>query len=229
MERIEVRLDKYPTRGDLCTITELAKVTQVRGYIPDPKAEFDIALFKRLLSMGHTTPLEACSISFTVIGATRVFLSQITRHRHCSFTSGSQQYQDHAGFEYLQIPHLSVQLVDRYEAFMRMADELYVAIGDEVGRDWARYVIPGACRNTLWIGCNLRELLCILIPLRCCRRNTPETVHVMSLLLKELAAVGLGDILSCTGPECLTGGCRQGRMSCGRPLASWEDMLCHLP
>jgi len=230
MNKIIVRAVHLPTDADLGLMTGAAKMTQVRGLMPDG-VELNVGLLGRLLKMGHTSVLEHADFAVVVENATRVFLAQITRHRLASFTSASQQYQVHDGFDYL-VPPFSPndpeedELHRRYVAMMIQIDSLYQDIERLLGRDWARYILPGACRNTLLMKGNLREWFTVVFPQRLCKRNTPETLLVMSKALHIAANGGMVELCKHTGPACLTiGVCDQGSMCCGKPYRDWTAML----
>lgn len=230
MKNIQIIVTHHPDTAELANVTESARMTQVRGYIPQEGVQLDERLLRKLIELGHTSCLEHADFGVIVVGASRVFLAQITRHRMASYTSASQQYQKHHGFDYLGLPFYeeNADLEMEYHEFMKKADELYTKIEAAMGRDWARYVLPGATRNNLRIKANLREWFCTIIPQRACRRNTPETQYVMSKILQAMVdgKGGLIPFIAASGPACLTKGkCDQGTMCCGRPMNSWQDML----
>ena len=234
MNNIKVTLAHAPTAEDLGLMTGAARMTQVRGLMPDGEP-LNVKLLGKLLKMGHTSVLEHASFSVIIDGATRVFLAQITRHRIASYTSASQQYQLHDGFNYLEPPWDDFPLLDEaereelkavYADFMDMADGVYVRLEKALGRDWARYVLPGACRNVLLITATLREWFTIIFPQRLCRRNTPETILIAGKALGIAADNGMEELCKHTGPACITRGyCDQGSMACGRPYKNWKEML----
>jgi thymidylate synthase (FAD) len=226
MNKIIVRAVHIPSNEDLGLITGAARMTQVRGLMPDG-VELDKNLLGRLLQMGHTSCLEHADFAVVVEGATRVFLAQITRHRLASYTSASQQYQLHNGFDYLMLPFENPGLKETYELHMQQADELYNQVEEEMGRDWARYVLPNACRNTLLMKTNLRNWFTAVFPQRLCKRNTPETLLVLNKALTLAAENGMESLCKYAGPACVTkGACDQGKMCCGKPYAQWEELLC---
>ena len=94
-----------------------------------------------------------------------------------------------------------------------------------VPRDQARYVIPGAARNDLFMDANARQWIEVILPQRICKRNTLETRHVMALILKNLM-LNYDYLFKHAGPACLTcGKCDQGKMSCGRPFTAFDELL----
>lgn len=218
MKNIKVTILNQPTKDQLRIITDAAALTQIKGYKPGTRP-FNIDLVKRLVSMGHTSLLEFANLTVFIENASRVFLSQITRHRLSSYTSQSQQYQKHHGFDFL-IPNdiQGTELQADYIAFMEQAEKLYGKLEAHVGRDTARYVLPGATCNNLLMSANLREWMTVIIPQRLCLRNTVETQYIMRLLLDKLKGTPLCDLFLLSGPACCHGTCDQGSMSCGKPF-----------
>lgn len=228
MKDIKVELRTFPDFDPVTMIGGLARLTQVKKEFAEIEREKGLRILKALFTMGHTSLLECADFGFIVEGASRVFLAQITRHRQASYTSGSQQYQLHNDFPYTtpdSIKRDGAALI-AYEDLMEHAARTYDFLEKLVGRDDARYVIPGAARNNLYIKWNLREILCVAVPQRICRRNTPESQLVIALMLRAMVEKGFEDVVRYAGPACVTEGkCNQGTMCCGRPFGSWDELL----
>ncbi len=224
MKNIKVTILNQPSKDQLHIITDAAALTQIKGYKPGTKP-FNINLVKRLVKMGHTSLLEFAQLTIFIENASRVFLSQITRHRLSSYTSQSQQYQKHNGFDFVIPDDLkNSKLLADYLIFMEQAENLYEKLEEEVGRDSARYVLPGATCNNLLMSANLREWMTVIIPQRLCLRNTVETQYIMRELLTQLKDTALRDLFLLSGPACCHGTCDQGSMSCGKPF-KMEDIF----
>lgn len=229
MNEITVEMIVEPKFDVLSVIGGLARITQVRGEFKLMDHDKAKSLYEKLVDMGHTSLLECADFGFIIHGASRVFLSQITRHRLASFVSGSQQYQDHSGFEFVMPPEITVDDdKEAYEKFMQIADNLYGLFKERYGRDIARYLLPGAARvNALFIKANLREWLTTIFPQRICMRNTPEAEHVLRLILQCFVHKGYGELVEgYAAPACVTQGrCDQGSMCCGHPYKSTDEVL----
>ena len=94
-----------------------------------------------------------------------------------------------------------------------------------IGHDTAGYVTPQALRNILIISATPYQWK-HMIAQRSCRRNTDETRYVMLLIWKELCK--LSPMFENCGPFCMNGPCKEGRMTCARPIdRTWkpEDIL----
>lgn len=167
----------------------------------------------RVIVKNHTTFLEFIDLTFLLKGVSRSFLAQITRHRIASFMSTSQHYQngDKYGFivskEDANNPLLKKVLEKNVQLFHQMINE---------GRPrWeARQVLPNAAGVDLLIKINARSLM-NLFNLRLCYRNTGE----MTLVVGKMYAIAMAycpEIFRYMGPDCHSGGCRQGAKACGR-------------
>ena len=164
-------------------------------------------------SLPHPATQKFTVITVAVVGASRRFLSQITRHQNeVKFMSASLQYSNYSGaaafvkpYEILQAPEEIQKLyiksclsdMDSYEALCKAG----------ISHDTAGYVTPQGLRNVLIIG------------QRCCRRNTDEMRIVMLKVWDELQREN--PILfepSKTGPFCQREYCQEGKMSCQEPI-----------
>lgn len=200
-----------------------------RDFQPSTHAE-GLKLMKYLDEAGHTSLFECADFGFIFGGTSRVFLAQITRHRVASYTSGSQQYQDHTGFPYVTPEAIAGNEKANmlFVKTMQQIDAAYVelkAMGVE--QDQARYVLPGAASNNLYGKFNLREIVYAVVPQRICKRNTPESRENVRDMVKTMVAAGFEDCVRFAGCACVTQGkCDQGRMHCKEgKYTSWEDMV----
>ncbi|AEF93093.1 Thymidylate synthase thyX [Desulfotomaculum nigrificans CO-1-SRB] len=184
---------------------------------------------KKLMDMGHHTPLEHISFTFGIEGVSRSLLAQITRHRIASFSVQSQRYvgetrqQNNQGiFDYV-IPPAIVDLgpaaVAEYERQMAQMQEWYDGWVEKLGGgrgsyEDARFVLPNAAETKLVVTMNARELR-HFFSLRCCQRAQWEIRRLaeeMLSLVKQVAPVIFAD----AGPGCLVGPCPEGKLSCGQ-------------
>lgn len=230
MKDIKVRLISTTDleKEDMGALIKLTFVNEPWDDLYDRNPEQDQLLIDNIVDMDHQSITEHAAFTFLLEGVSRTFLAQITRHRIASYTSKSQQYQDHSGFPYL-IPEgitkngpdavrLYGDLMDRIDSVYRQ----FMSMG--VHKDEARYVLPNACRVTLAITMNTRSLFNMFMQ-RLCRLNTIETKHVATLMLNELFTCGgegrpnmYGWLFKKVGPQCASrGGCVFKHRSCGRP------------
>jgi len=185
-------------------------------------------LIDNCVKFNHTSILEHVSYTFMIEGASRSLLSQITRHRLFSFTSGSQHYIDYSKIGRFEVPvellNQPIELQEKYEESLQRSMEDYKKL-IEMGIDHsvARQVLPNAMRNNLVMTGNLREW-CHFLNLRLCGRNTSEIQYIAYLIYEELKKYN-PVIINQVGPDCIQKGkCTQGHKSCGIVCSEYELM-----
>lgn len=185
---------------------------------------------KKLMEMGHLSPLEHAAFTFAIEGVSRSLLAQITRHRIASFSVQSQRYvSEHSrdnndeifdyvmpprveelGPAYVEIFHRQMQTIQEWYDFWLSA---FAQNGDPAPED-ARFVLPNAAETKILLTMNARELL-HFFALRCCNRaqwEIRELATQMLILVKKAAP----HIFANGGPSCLTQPCPEGKMTCGK-------------
>lgn len=182
---------------------------------------------KRLASLPHPTLQKFGSIAIVIVGASRRFLAQITRHQNeVKFMSASLQYSDMSGSAGFVVPYeVMSDDAERCWDYMRanrqaiQAYEKFIADGGD--QDSAGYLMPHSMRNTLVISATPYQWK-HMIRQRTCRRNTSETRYVMLRCweaLMEAAPAMFAD----SGPFCMRGRCEEGVMCCNHPIdKSWN-------
>ena len=189
---------------------------------------------KKVMAMGHLSPIEHVSFTFGVEGVSRSLLAQLTRHRIASFSVKSQRYvgaisKDGDVFNYIipqSVQAMGAEAVEVYEQQMRTLqgwyDEWIERMGDNTqGYEDARFVLPNAAETKLIMTMNARELLHFL-SLRCCNRAQWEIRAMaweMLTLLKNVAPT----LFRVAGPGCIAGACPEGKMSCGQAAQIREN------
>lgn len=174
-----------------------------------------------MINLPHPTIQKFGLINVAVVGASRRFLAQITRHQNeVKFMSASLQYSDYSGQAEFCVPIDVMRQGPLYEAmYIKTCQEAMEAYEDAikmgVSNDAAGYMAPQGLRNILIISATPYQWK-HMISQRVCRRNTDETRYVMLLIWKQL--FGLSDMFANCGPFCMRGGCPEGKMTCGRPL-----------
>ncbi len=114
----------------------------------------------------------------------------------------------------------------------RRSYERLVAIGLAEGRgnesvfEDARFVLPNAAETKIVVTMNARELR-HLFALRCCRRAQWE-INRLAWTMRHLVLAVAPLLFEDTGPGCMTGGCHEGRMSCGSPYSEEEVLAMDL-
>lgn len=181
---------------------------------------------KNMGSLPHPAIQKFTVITVAVVGASRRFLSQITRHQNeVKFMSASLQYSNYSGiadfvkpYEILAAPSVVVQKL--YETSCLSDINYYGQLCNTgIGHDSAGYLLPQALRNVLLISATPYQWK-HMIGQRSCRRNTDEMRIVILKIWKDLYDLSPALFLpELTGPFCQRGKCMEGKMSCGHPIA----------
>ena len=183
--------------------------------------EYSEKTLQSIISLPHPTVQKFEVITVAVVGASRRFLSQITRHQNeVKFMSASLQYSNYGGkadfvipYELLTVPK---DIQDSYLESCQEDMESYSLLTDYgMDHDTAGYVTPQALRNILIISATPYQWK-HMIGQRVCRRNTDEMQIVMLKIWNELYQ--LSPVLFSTeqtGTFCQRDRCREGKMSCG--------------
>lgn len=187
-----------------------------------------------IAALPHATVQKFAVITVAVVGASRRFLAQITRHQNeVKFMSASLQYSNYSGqadfvvpYEILTAPESVRKLyLESCQADLGRYEQL---CHSGVGHDSAGYAMPQGLRNVLIISATPYQWK-HMISQRVCRRNTDETRIVLLKIWQALFA--LNPVMfapELTGPFCQRGTCLEGNMSCGNKLVSTmtpEDIL----
>ena len=185
--------------------------------------EYKMATVKNMCSLPHPTIQKFGVINIAVVGASRRFLAQITRHQNeVKFMSASLQYSDYSDENDFCVPYevLETGLEDLYIKCCQSAMMDYKAFTAATYNDPAGYVAPQGLRNILIISATPFQLK-HMISQRVCHRNTTETKYVMLKIweaLYELSPEMFNIRVSGAGCQRATG-CQEGKMCCGKPYS----------
>lgn len=186
------------------------------GYEEPDEMEYSLATL-----MMNIVNDEKLNIEKTIlVGASRRFLAQITRHQNeVEYMSASLQYSDYSGVEDFVIPY-DLMGTGQEEAYLRqcsMAMKNYQEmIRSRVDNDSAGYCAPQGMRNILLISATPYQWK-HMIRQRTCRRNTKETRYVMLKIWEQLLEQNR-ELFSDCGPFCMNDGCEEGKMTCGKSI-----------
>ena len=174
---------------------------------------------KKLTDLGHQSPLEHCSFTFGIEGISRALSHQLVRHRIASYSQKSQRYVKEGQFEYIIPPKIIENRADKnvYENFMKYAQETYdYFIRNGIPAEDARFVLPNACETKIIVTMNIRTLLHFFEE-RCCNRAQWEIRHMAYAMLRICKEVA-PNLFAKAGASCVRGKCKEGKMSCGKPI-----------
>lgn len=196
-----------------------------------------------LAEIGHESPIEHVTFTFSIEGVSRSLLAQLTRHRVASYSVQSQRYVKADDFIYVippeieKIPEAKREFIKAMQEDMRHYEHLTGILKEKHKKDLmnsgkeekvadkmaekkaiedARYVLPNACETKLICTFNARSLLNFFSH-RCCNRAQWEIRELATEMLRLVSKVA-PNIFKKAGPPCLNGICPEGKMSCGKQV-----------
>ena len=188
------------TPNPIKTIAEIASIC----YDSDPKDP--MKLVQLLYKNGHHSVMEHIYFTFKIEGISRACSHQLVRHRMCSFTQRSQRYCSEDEFEYVTPPTIDSKMFRGDMGSIKHWYRCYQEY-DKVPNEDARYVLPNACATSLYLSCNLRELIHIANE-RLCSRAQWEIRD----LVKNMVALVDPALHFMLVPKC-----KSGRIICHTP------------
>lgn len=193
------------TENPIEVISQIASIC----YDSDPKNS--LGLVKHLYRNGHHSVFEHIYFTFKIEGISRACSHQLVRHRHCSFTQRSQRYCSEDGFGYVTPPTVAEEC---FSYDMKTLNEWYngYQTGCNVPNEDARYLLPNACETSLYLSCNLRELIHMANE-RLCMRAQWE----IRGLVKQMISLVDPALHFMLVPKC-----ESGRIICHTPCANRE-------
>ncbi len=185
------------------TIAQIASIC----YDSDPKNP--MKLVEHLYKGGHHSVFEHIYFTFKIEGISRACSHQLVRHRHCSFTQRSQRYCSEDGFSFVEPESiLEIDNIGGYGGLMRTILENYSELqAFNIPNEDARYILPNACATSLYLSCNLRELIHMANE-RLCSRAQWEIRDLVKAMCKQV------------DPQLqfmLVPKCQSGRIICNTP------------
>lgn len=195
---------------------------------------FSDAAVASISGLPHPTVQKFALITVAVVGASRRFLAQITRHQNeVKFMSASLQYSNYTGQADFVVPYevlaAPAAVRELYLKSCRAGMDCYEKLcASGIGHDAAGYATPQGLRNVLMISATPYQWK-HMVGQRVCRRNTDETRIVLLKIWQELYALSPALFApGLTGPFCQQDKCLEGKMTCGNKLAAEltpEDIL----
>lgn len=113
---------------------------------------------RRLIKMGHESPLEHAYATFRVRNCSRAMTHQLVRHRLMAVSQQSQRYVDEEDFTYVVPAGLPAEYVADFHRDMQTIGQMYRKWRDRgVQKEDARFVLPNACVSEIVVSANFRE------------------------------------------------------------------------
>lgn len=199
------------TDNPIETIAEIASIC----YDSDPKNP--MGLVKHLYRNGHHSVFEHIYFTFKIEGISRACSHQLVRHRMCAFTQRSQRYCSEDGFGFVTPPTIQDDPASElnYRKVMYKAQDTYTGLTKmgEIPNEDARFLLPNACETSLFLSCNLRELIHIANE-RLCNRAQWE-IRELVTQMRNLVDENLRWMLV---PKC-----QSGFLICNSPCNKKEE------
>jgi thymidylate synthase (FAD) len=188
-------------------IETIAKIASI-CYDSDP--DNLLAMVKHLYNNGHHSVFEHIYFTFKIEGVSRACSHQLVRHRHCAFTQRSQRYCSEDGFKFVTPD--TIDFGD-FSSYMEGLCDIYECLQDEgVPNEDARYILPNACTTSLYLSCNLRELIHMCNE-RLCKRAQWEIRNVVKAMV---------DLVHPALTFMLVPKCKSNRIICNNPCKEEE-------
>ena len=196
------------------TPNPIETIAQIASICYDSNPSNPMKLVEHCYKNGHLSVMEHIYFTFKIEGISRACSHQLVRHRHCSFTQRSQRYCSEDEFKYVTPPSISdIDEYGDYEIFMMEVAENYsCTLESGVPKEDARYLIPNACETSLYLSCNLRELIHMSNE-RLCRRAQWEIRELVQQMVS---------LVDPTLHFMLVPKCESGRIICHTPCANRE-------
>ncbi|MBN1361526.1 MAG: FAD-dependent thymidylate synthase [Sedimentisphaerales bacterium] len=152
---------------------------------------------RRLIKMGHESPLEHAYATFRIRNCSRAMTHQLVRHRLMAVSQQSQRYVDEDSFAYVVPESMPEEFVDDFHQDMKAIQRMYRKWRDRgLRKEDARFVLPNACTSEIVVSADFREWRHI-IKLRTSAKAQWEirkACCTMLSILKDRAAACFDDI-----------------------------------
>lgn len=202
---------------------------------------------KKLSDLGHESPFEHISFTFSAEGVSRALTHQLVRHRIASYSQKSQRYVNESGFDYITPPEIeqNTQAKAEYIKAMDNAIQSYTELqkllteahtqkliqsgvdaltakkqAEKMAIEDARFVLPNACETKIILTFNARSLFNFFSE-RCCNRAQWEIRNLATEMYKLVYAV-CPNVFANKFAPCVSGKCPEGQMSCGKMVEMKE-------
>lgn len=194
-------MELQPTATDMETLMEFAGRQCYKSFHrPNPEtATTESYLQRTLFDQGHWSIAEHASATLHITGVSRAFLTELTRHRHLSFSVQSQRFVDESDCNVVMPPAIrdaddpAVRTAWRYD--MTDAVDNYAGhvhslshLPRKQAREAARSVLPNAVETRMVVTANLRAWYNV-IALRTADGVDQEMREVITLVRDQLATI----------------------------------------
>jgi thymidylate synthase (FAD) len=117
-----------------------------------------VGFIKRLIKMGHESPLEHAYATFRIKNCSRAMTHQLVRHRLMAVSQQSQRYVDEEDFTYVVPESMPPEFLDEFHNDMQTIQDMYRKWREKgLKKEDARFVLPNACTSEIVVSANFRE------------------------------------------------------------------------
>ena len=182
------------------------------------------SVLSTIMAGGHFSTLEHVSYTFAIDGVSRALTHQLVRHRLASFNQQSQRYvKFKEGIEVIKPDTIAKNEKANalFDSAMQVAEQAYADLVElGIPAEDARFVLPNAAETKIVVTMNVRELL-HFFELRCCKRAQWE-IRELACKMLDLVRPSAPFVFKRAGAPCVSGPCREGKMTCGDPYPAAE-------
>lgn len=178
-------------------------------------------LLKKLIQLGHESPLEHANFTFGIEGISRACSHQLVRHRIASYSQQSQRYVDSKDFNYIVPPSIkkNKEIYEKFKKSMQEIGKYYEEFKKIAPKEDARFILPNAAETKIIITMNIRSLK-NFFKHRTCKRAQWE-IRNMALEMLKICKEKSPILFENMGALCISDKiCPEGSMSCG----IWENI-----
>lgn len=189
-----------------------------------------------MTKLPHPTIQKFGVINLVIVGASRRFLAQITRHQNeVKFMSASLQYSDYSDASDFAIPYEILGDEEKTKLYLDGCKEAMIKykelVNSGINHDEAGFLAPQGLRNVLIISATPYQLK-HMISQRICRRNSKET-RIVTLKIWQALYKENPILFANCGAPCQKDHCLEGKMTCGntigKPLTPTEILKIDFP
>lgn len=208
------------TKDPEIAVASAARLCYSKADIPDLMEKMDEEksnkLLKKLIDLGHESPIEHVNFTFGIEGVSRALTHQLVRHRIASYSHQSQRYVKAEDFDYIVPPSIKKdkKSYEEYTKLMKNISDSYSKLLEIAPKEDARFILPNGAETKIIVTMNARSLK-NFFKHRCCMRaqwEIQKLANKMLRLCKETSPILFNNM----GPACITQKvCPEGDMSCG--------------
>lgn len=201
------------------------KIANTEDFLKVHNMPYDMNWLERMCNLPHPTIQKFGLINVAVVGASRRFLAQITRHQNeIKFMSGSLQYSDYSkdnNKTSFVVPY-NYYDTDLEEVYLKFCEENYKVYSELVAKGKEEELSDAGDAAGFAMGQGLRNILIMsatpfqwkyMIGLRTCNRNTKEMQYVMLKIWEQLYNISPA-LFGHIKYGCLDGACPEGSFCC---------------